>query len=130
MNIVILIFVIAFICILGIKIKKGQNKKNIEIDNEDSCIENNNEMEKLFFAEVRNGEKKYRFTHALDEYDFMYIKTLFHEERIPYYIEEDITLNIWPQRKIGTYGNINLYILEKHYDVAIKLIDKNRKVKV
>jgi len=125
MRIGLLIVIIAFVFIVVVKFRK----KNKSEENNFNTIEKNDEMEILFFTELKNGEKKCKLTHILDEFDFAFIKILFQEERIPYYMEEDKTLNIWPQRKLGTHGNINLYILEKNYDEAINLIEKHRKNK-
>ena len=128
MNIGLLMFIIAVIFLMGFIIKKKNS--NNKIDENIQNIETKNDMERLFFYEVKNGEKKCKLTHILDEFDFMFIKTLFNEECIPYYMEEDKTLNIWPQRKVGIFGNINLYILERDYDNVIKLINDNRKSNV
>jgi len=126
MNIGLIVFVIAVIILGAIILKKKQNgNKDKKDDKQD--VEIIDEMEELFINEVKKGEKKCKLSNISDEFDIMYIKALFQEERIPYFLEEDKSLNIWPQRKVGTYGNISIYVLEKNYEDVIKIIKENRK---
>ena len=117
----LLITVAVLIILCAILISRAQeNTYTQKIIN----IEAYNEMEELFFEELRNNEKTYKLTHVLNEYDFLFIKEIFLEERIPYHRESDNSLNLWPTRKIGIFGNINLYILEKNHDDVMKIIDE------
>jgi len=104
--------------------RKRENENKLE-NTKVSYPERKNKMEELFLKEVNSGEKKKKLTHLLDEFSFSYIKTLFEEDKIPYYAEFDNTLDIWPSMK--TEGNINIYILEKDYDNVMKLIEENKK---
>ena len=117
MNISLIIAVVAVIFLCVVLFKKRQNK---EPKNETTEIEN--EMEELFLKEINNGEKTRKLSHIFDEFEFVYIETLFQEEKIPYFIEKDGTLDIWPARKIGD-GNVSIYIFEKNYDDVMKLIE-------
>ena len=128
MNTVFLILIIILIFIWGLIMKKRQNDNKNKMKNENTELKN--EMEEFFLKEVKNGEKTYKLSHIIDEFDFVFIKTLLQKEQIPYYTELDNTLNIWPSRKIGTLGNISIYILEKNYNDVIKLIEKIKKEKI
>ena len=114
-----IIAIIVFVLVCAVVVKKAQNRTKE--------IEPKNEMEELFFTEVRNGEKSCKLTHIIDEVEFSFIETLLQTERIPYHTEIDNALNIWPSMKLGAWGNVNIYILEKNYDETIKIIEENRK---
>jgi hypothetical protein len=99
------------------------NKKEKELDN------NIIEMEEVFYQEVAKGEKIYYLMDILNQFDLMFVKSLFQSEEIPYLIESEHISKIRPGMQIGSFGNAGAYILEKDYDNAVKIIEKYKKNK-
>ncbi|MDR2922025.1 MAG: hypothetical protein LBU85_01640 [Treponema sp.] len=85
---------------------------------------------KIFFYEVSNGKKKYKFLKIDNQFDLMFIKSIFQSENMPYYVEFENISKIRPGMYIGDLGNYTLlYILDEDYDDAIKVIKNYLKTK-
>jgi hypothetical protein len=102
------------------------NMKNQELVDDEKDIE----MEDMFYEEIGNGEKTYQLIYVFNQFDLMFIKSLFQSEQIPYYIESEHISSIRPGMQIGAFGNANVYILEKDYNDAIKIIEEYRNNKM
>jgi hypothetical protein len=131
MSIEILLFVIVLVFVFGLLARKRteyiETKNKTEDDIQESdLIENNdnyNKMEELFFQEISNGKERYRFLIIDNQFDLMFVKSLFQSENIPYYIEFEHVSSIRPGMFVGDLGNYNvLYILDEDYHDAIKVI--------
>jgi hypothetical protein len=93
---------------------------NLEEDNEDGKY---NEIEEKFFYEVSSGKARYKFLKIDNQFDLMFIKSIFQSENIPYYVEFETISKIRPGIYLGDLGNYTLlYILDEDYDDAIKII--------
>jgi hypothetical protein len=129
---------IIILLIISYFIKKKYNLQNvyskhynepIEIETVQDEFENyhdeEDEMEKIFFQELENGEKEIKFLLLLSENDGMIIEGLLKSEEIPYTIE-------YTSEKLRSYKNCVFYILEKNYTDAIFVLNefiKNKKEK-
>jgi hypothetical protein len=71
------------------------------------------EMTEIFYEEVKNGEKKYKLMSIFNQFDLIFIKSLFQSERIPYYIESEHISRIKPGIQIGSFGNADIYIRKR-----------------
>jgi hypothetical protein len=127
---VIILFIILYF------IKKKNNIQNdnskyynepIEIETIQNEFENDydeeQEMEKIFFQELENGEREIKFLLLLTENDGMIIESLLKSEEIPYTIE-------YSSETLRSYKNCVFYILEKNYTDAIFVLNdyiKNKK---
>jgi hypothetical protein len=125
----IIIFVLISLSIFALF---ARNRTNIDDKTEKDFEENieTNEIEERFFDEVRNGKGKYKFLKIDNQFDLMFIKSLFQSENIPYYIEFENISRMRPGMYIGDLGNYNLlYILDEDYNDAIKIVKKYIKTK-
>jgi hypothetical protein len=129
MSIEILLFVFALVFVFGLIARKrtenleNENKTEDDTQENDLMENNKNEMEEMFFHEVSNGKERYRFLIIDNQFDLMFVKSLFQSENIPYYIEFEHVSSIRPGMFIGDLGNYNvLYILDEDYNDAIKVI--------
>ena len=126
--VIILIFIIALFGRIRNEKDRGKTGKNIQDNNK--TVENK-EIEEIFFKEVSNGKEKIRFLKIDNQFDLMFIKSIFQSENIPYYIEFENISRMRPGMYVGDLGNYNLvHILEKDYDNAIKIVKeyiKNKK---
>ena len=112
-RIVISILVLIFLWIISENFyKKIITRTKNDPENDDST-----EMENVFYEEVRKGEKYCKLTYIFDQYNLMFIKSLFQSEQIPYRIDSEYSSKIYPGIKMG------VYILEKDYDDAVKIIN-------
>jgi hypothetical protein len=126
---VVLIIILFFAIINRNRDENNSYKEDIEINEKTT-----NEIEELFFQETSNGEKKYKFLKIDNQFDLMFIKSLFQSEQIPYYVEfENISRmkpGMYPGMYIGDLGNYNLvYILEKDYNDALEVVKNYIKIK-
>jgi hypothetical protein len=123
----IFIIVLIFIFTLFSRIRTNNKKEDSEKDSDIDNIDNDDtvEMENVFFEEVNNGKPKRRFLKIDNQFDLMFIKSLFQSESIPYYTEFEKISGIRPGMYIGDLGNYNLlYILEEDYDDALEIIQE------
>ena len=121
MSIGVIIFAIVLICFFAL-FAKNRNKENAEIIKND--IEENNNIEEIFFNEVKNGKEKIVFLKIDNQFDLMFIKSLFQSVNIPYYVEFENISSMRPGMYIGDLGNYNLlYILEDDYYNAIDVVN-------
>ena len=87
------------------------------------------EMEDVFFDEVNNGEKSYRLMDIFDQFDLMFLKSLFQSEQIPYRVDFQYGSKLYP----GLCMAFN--ILERDYNDALQVITifdrrKNKNIRV
>jgi hypothetical protein len=125
------VFILTFICffILFGK-KKSENNNDEELSDNDSEENGNNEIEEQFYNEVRNGKEKYKFLKIDNQFDLMFIKSLFQSENIPYYIEFENISRMRPGMYVGDLGNYNLlYILDEDYNDAVEIVQEYIKTK-
>ncbi|GHU77773.1 hypothetical protein FACS189462_0530 [Spirochaetia bacterium] len=102
--------------------KKTDDLQDIQLDEDNKNAVNN--IEELFFEEVSKGLNKIIFLKINNQFDLMFIKSLFQSEQIPYYIEFEKISKIRPGMYVGDLGNYNLlYILEKDYEDALKIVN-------
>ena len=126
MNIGIMIVIFVLIGFFALFFRnKDENdgeKNEIEDDNfKEKCEKN--KVEEQFFNAVNNGREKYMFLKIDNQFDLMFIKSLFQSENIPYYVEFENISRIRPGMYVGDLGNYNLlYILEEDYNDAIKVV--------
>jgi len=121
MYIGIIIFLVIIIAIFALFRTKFKDENNISNDK--------NEIEKMFFEYIKNGEKAFKIMTIYSQLDLMFIKSLFHLEQIPYYVEFEHNSANYPGIFFDSFTNSNIYILEKDYNDAIKIIEeyKNNK---
>jgi hypothetical protein len=118
----IIIFALILITIFALF---SRNRGNTDIKTKRDFDENIeiNEVEEKFFDEVHNGKMKYKFLKIDNQFDLMFVKSLFQSENVPYYVEFENISRMRPGMYIGDLGNYNLlYILEEDYDDALKII--------
>jgi hypothetical protein len=110
---------------------QDNNKKddNVEIQGTIETNKENTEMIDMFYEEVKNGENIYKLMNVFNQFDLMFIKSLFQSEQIPYHMESEHLSKMRPGMQIGSFGNADIYILEKDYNDAIKIIEEYRKTK-
>jgi ABC-type antimicrobial peptide transport system permease subunit len=120
--IIIAIILIIIFALLGKNNEENKNEAVETSENNDMAI---NEIEEQFFNEVNNGKEKYRFLKIDNQFDLMFIKSLFQSEDIPYYVEFENISRIRPGMYVGDLGNYNLlYILDDDYNDALKIVKK------
>ena len=120
LNVIILLIVFLIFWIIFSK----KSVKEIIEDVKNVNKETRNEMETLFFKEVKNGAKKKKLSNISRESDFVYLKTILDEKKIPYSIITNYTLNFLLLKRFEKYASI--YILEKNYDEVIKIIEEKK----
>jgi hypothetical protein len=137
MHIGLVLFIISVIIFWAVLRNISQNDNKNDLNNNilnEGLTENNDEekieMEEIFYSEVKNGEKAYKLMNIFNQFDLMFVKSLFQSEQIPYYIESEYTSKIRPGMQIGSFGNADVYILDKDYNDAIIIIEEYRKNKI
>jgi len=137
MHIGLIVALVIVILIIFIIKNLLQNDDKNELDNntesEDITKENDEEkieMEEIFYKEARNGEKTYKLLNVFNQFDLMFVKSIFRSEQVPYYIESENVSRIRPGMQVGSFGNADIYILDKDYDDAIKIIEEYKKNKL
>jgi len=127
MNMKLVIIIVIGILILALIKKNVDNTKNRKerTDNDIESIE----MEKLFFDRISNGSTGLRIASIYNQYDIMFIKSLFQSEQIPYYFEFENTAKIRTGLPIENYNNSILNILEEDYEDAILVLQEYKKRK-
>jgi hypothetical protein len=89
-----------------------------------------NEIENIFFENIKMGKSAYKLLRIYTSFDLMMIKSFFISENIPYFVEFEHLMKIYPFVKCGNYNNSNIYILDEDYNDAIIVINnylKNKK---
>ena len=129
--IIFLTIIIAIFALSRIKVEDKNDIKNERNDNEKITNENDKiEIEKVFFEKVKNGEKALKIITIYSQLDLIFIKSLFQFEQISYYVEFEYSSTIYPGMFFDSFTSCNIYILEKDYDDAMKIIEeyKNKKI--
>ena len=120
--IIFLAILIAIFALFRIKFEDKNDVKN-ERNGEKITSENDKvEIEKVFFENIKNGEKALKIMTIYNQLDLMFIKSLFQLEQIPYYVEFKYSSTIYPGMFFDSFTSSNIYILEKDYDDAMKII--------
>jgi hypothetical protein len=120
------IFVLGFIVIIISTIIRFMTNGNKKDPRETLAY---NDIEKMFFYKIRNGDKSYKLLSIYTPFDLMMVRSLLLSEQIPYYVEFEHLMKVRPFVHILNYNNSNLYILEEDYDDAIIVIDNYIKTK-
>ncbi|MDR2897491.1 MAG: hypothetical protein LBU99_01660 [Spirochaetaceae bacterium] len=129
MAITIILFIALALCIFGIIAKnKTENTENdvneTASEEEDIGDDEYNEVEETFFSEVSGGKEKYQFLKIHNQFDLLFIKSIFQSENIPFYVEFEHISKIRPGMYIGDLGNYTLlYILDENYNDAVELVE-------
>ncbi len=135
MPIGIMIFVTLLVCVFGLLARNKTEHVTSETADEEDILKNDtadkyHEMEELFFSEVSNGKERYEFLKIYNQFDLMFIKSLFQSEAIPYYTKFEHVSHIRPGMFIGDLGNYNiLYILDEDYNDAVEIVEHYVKTK-
>jgi len=109
------VFIVFLYFIAACLIQNNAREKNETLDY--------NDMENLFFENIKNGKIKYRLLSIYTPFDLMMIKSLLISENIPYYAEFEHLMGLRPFVHSLNYNNSNIYILEEDYDDAITVIN-------
>ena len=117
----IVFIVIALVCIIIIRIiyeKKNHETKSIRDETA------NIEMEDEFFKRVKQGAASYRIASLFNQFDIMFIKSLFQNEQIPYYFEFENMAKIKSGLPIESFNNSILNVLDEDYKDAIQVLEE------
>jgi hypothetical protein len=109
-----LFFIFIYILIVYVRKRGRKSVKNETLDY--------NDMEKIFFEKIKEGNMAYKILQIYTPLDLMMIQSFFISENIPYYIEFEHRMKIEPFVQIINYNNVNLYILDEDYNDSIILI--------
>jgi hypothetical protein len=82
-----------------------------------------NEMENTFFQKTKGENFAYKLLRIYNPFDLMMIKSFFISENIPYYVEFEHFMKIYPFVHSANYNNANIYILDEDYDDAVLVIN-------
>ena len=127
----IIFSIIALIIILIFKNTSKYDEKDEFIENNDLLNYDEDEREnkyinlkELFYSKIKNGEKSYKFLSVYNQFDLMFIKSLFQSDQIPHFIENEYSSKYRPGMQIGSFRNTNIYILENDYNDALSIIEE------
>ncbi len=81
------------------------------------------EMERAFLDEVASGRRAVRIASAYDQYDIMFIKSLFQSEQIPYYFEFENKSKLRTGIPALSFNDAILNVLEDDYDDARAVLE-------
>ena len=130
MTIGLIVLLVILICVVAL-IGRINNIETDEMGLDEKLETSTNEdIQEQFFESVRNGKEKIKFLKLRNQFDLMFIKSLFQSENIPYYLEFEKMSKIRPGMNIGALGSFCLlYILKDDYYDAIKVVEnyKNKK---
>ena len=88
-----------------------------------------NEMENIFFEKIKKGMLPYKLLNIYTPFDLMMIRSFFISENIPYYVEFEHFMKVYPFIHSTNYNNCNIYILDDDYNDAIYIINNYIKSK-
>jgi len=88
-----------------------------------------NENEYIFFKNIYNGKPFYKLLSIYTPFDLMMIRSFFISENIPYYVEFEHLMKVYPFIHGENYNNTNIYILYEDYNDAIFIINNYIKSK-
>jgi hypothetical protein len=80
------------------------------------------EMERVFLDEVAAGKRAFRIASVYNQYDIMFIKSLFQSEQIPYYFEFENMSKLRTGIPVFSFNNALLNVLEGDYDDAYAVL--------
>ncbi|MCL2801197.1 MAG: hypothetical protein FWD28_05525 [Treponema sp.] len=108
------IFLFVYFIIICL-IKNNKNKEKEVLDY--------NEIENIYFQKIREGSKSYKLLRIYSPFDLMMIKSFFISENIPYYIEFEHLMKVYPVIHCPNYNNSSINILDEDYNDAIEVIN-------
>lgn len=117
----IIFIVIALVCIISIRNIYEKKKNKPDSTNEDTV---KTEMEEIFFERVGQGAVSYRIASLFNQFDIMFIKSLFQNEQIPYYFEFENMAKIKSGLPIESFNNSILNVLDEDYKDAIQVLEE------
>ena len=109
-----LIFIFVYLIITSIK------KSYLKIEKETMDY---NDMEKLFFAKMKEEFISYKLLDIYTLLELMMIKSLFISENRPYYVEFENLMSLRPFVHCKNYNNAKIYILEEDYSDSLIVIN-------
>ncbi len=80
------------------------------------------EMERVFLDEVAAGRRALRIASVYNQYDIMFVKSLFQSEQIPYYFEFENMSKLRTGIPVFSFNNALLNVLEDDYDDAYAVL--------
>ena len=126
MNTGIVVVIIVIVMLLSAFAKSRIMKKTPTesgAPKDDQAADSKTDMENVYFEEIAKGEKPYRLMEITDQFELMFLKSLFQSEQIPYNVDSEHVSSLYPGIKTG------FHILEKDYNDAMEIVEdfeKNR----
>jgi len=93
---------IFFIFIYFIILYVRKNKNKIKKETLDYDI-----MENLFFEKIKQGHIEHKLLKIYSSFDLMMIRSFFISENVPYYVEFEHLMKIYPFIHAANYNNLN-----------------------
>jgi hypothetical protein len=84
-------------------------------------------MENIFFNEIKKGEKPCKLMDVYNQFDLLFIKSLFQCEQIPHKIEFEQGSALYAG---SPTIESTVFILEKDYDDAVNILDEYYKTRL
>jgi hypothetical protein len=114
----------ALLCAAGLAIYKKikENAKNRKTDINDRKENIEKTMEDVYFEQIESGSRPYKLLAVYDQYDLMFIKMLFQNEQIPFYIEFENMNMLRPGVRIECFNDSFVYILDEDYEDALTVV--------
>jgi len=108
----IVLIVIFFIIRYLIKNMKSAGKETLDYS----------DIEEEFFAKIKEGKTQYKLLEIYTPFDLMMIRSLFTSESVPYHIQFEHLMKVYPFVHCENYNNASMYILEEDYSDSIIII--------
>ena len=131
MNIGIIIIIAIIFLIFGLIHKLSnhntENEHNNDLTESGEVLPDDSkymDCTEMYFSEIKNGQKPFKFINIYDQSDLMLIKSLLQAEGIPYYIMNEYSSKVHPAIQISTNIIRNLNILERDYEIVAKIIQE------
>lgn len=132
MTIALLVLAVLTVILLA-RLLSGREGKNSENSAEggtgpgtDDDFDNPlSDMENLYFEKVRTeGLAQYRLASIYDQFDIMFVKSLFQSEQIPFYMQFENLNNLMPGFAIDSLNNVVLNVLDEDYADAVEVLEE------
>jgi len=105
------------------KKRDAEAKAGTPADGDAAAPEEGVEMERAFLDEVSAGRRAVRIASVYNQYDIMFIKSLFQSEQIPYYFEFENMSKLRTGIPVFSFNNALLNVLEDDYDDARAVLE-------